>query len=113
MLISFLPLSGEGELACLLDPPLLPTERPPLLVTCPVFPFPDKFPPFPKASWILVDQILCSFVLEEEVIQEKFREVAVWRDGEQRSRQQHIWHWVRNPSWVSSLHLRSRPKLYQ
>lgn len=39
--------------------------------------------PLPRASWVLVDQTLWGFVLEGEVVQEKFREVIIWRwDGE-------------------------------
>lgn len=62
MLISVLPLSGEHDLAHLLDPPPtkakprgkpLPTEHPSLLVTCPGFSFPNKCPlsPEPAGSW--------------------------------------------------------------
>ena len=67
----------------------------------------------PKASWILADQTLCGFMLGEEGGQEKFREVAACRYGEERAHQQHIQQLGQKAFAGLFLHLRSWPKLYR
>lgn len=131
MLTSSLPLSGEGDLARLLDPPLhhlshghfrpslnkeqspWPPKRPSLLVTCPAFPFSItcSFSPRPAGSWRIR---LC--VASCWGRRGGRRSSGRWLPADMGRREptnSTFSSWGRKLSRVSFLHLRSWPKLYQ